>query len=628
MQENKVTILNDIEHALLRAPMYIGAITPQKIRRPFIKDNQLFIDEIEYVPGLFKLMREVLDNSIDEYLRTQGNYANEINVIIDDKKFIVEDNGRGIPIKPAYDSQGNEVPDSLMPLNAWTNLKAGSNFDDSNTENKSIGQNGVGASLATIFSKEFIGETDDGEKYFKLVAKNNMADVKYDISRSKKNGTKVTFKPDLKRFSLDKIDEIYHDLIYFDMIFLSITYPDIKFKFNKKLIKINNLMQFNKEYLGGVFNIFEGENVSLAIGPAEHYEFIHFVNGINVYEGGSTLDYIEKRILNPVYDKLTQRHKNLKFNDFKSKIFSISILRNIPNPRFTNQMKTCSTNTASQFPKIAEEILEIGKSRYIDKIYKDKNIIQPIIDLYKAKELILDKKEIDKTLKKIKTPVKYWKASKEKKYFIISEGDSAIGSITNGVGRDFYGFYPIKGKTSNVLKDPKKIKADKELMEIAKILGITFDIEQTELEYDSLVIASDADFDGFHIQILLISYFFAVIPEVIKNKKLFRFLTPIVIIYKKDKIHKLIFSIKELKEFEKSNTTTGLYYDYKKGLGSLTEEEWDYLFEQYKFEDLLENIVIESEEDIDILLKWMQEDREFRKKIINENINYFDIENA
>jgi len=629
MQENKIIKLNDIEHALLRAPMYIGAITPQKIKRPIIvssEDHQkIVIDEIEYIPGLLKLMRELLDNSIDEYLRTQGNYANKISIIIDDEKFVVEDNGRGIPIKPAYDSQGNEIPDSLMPLMAWTNLKAGSNFDDSNTSNTSIGQNGVGSSLATIFSKKFIGETDDGNKFFKVTCKNNMQDVDYKVTDSKKKmGTKVTFYPDLERFKLDKIDEIYKDLIYFDLIFLSVTYPEIQFKFNGKVIKINNLNSVNKLFFDGKLNIIESDNVSIAVGGSDTYNFIHFVNGVNAYEGGSTLEYVERRILIPVTEKLQKRYKNIKFADVRNKIFLIVVYRNIPNPRFTSQMKTATTNTPSKFPEIANEVLEIAKSRFIDKIYKDKSITGPIIDFYKAKEMVQDKKEIDKTLKKIKTPVKYWKAGKQKKYFIISEGDSAIGSIINGVGRDFYGFYPIKGKTSNVLKDPKKLKTDKELMEIAKILGIDFSGNQEKLEYENIVIGADADFDGFHINILLVSYFYMTAQTYLKTGKIHSFRTPIVVIYKNDKIDKMIFDFQELKEFEKSEEAKGCVFDYKKGLGSLTEEEWEEMFKRYSFEDLLLTFKF-TEEDEKTLLAWMQEDREYRKNIIKKNIELFDI---
>ena len=122
--------------------------------------------------------------------------------------------------------------------------------------------------------------------------------------------------------------------------------------------------------------------------------------------------------------------------------------------------------------------------------------------------MIKDKKDLVKAIKKVKKPTKYWAASKEKKYLVISEGDSAISSIINGVGRDFCGFYPIKGKTSNVIKDPRKIKSDKELLDLANILGINFDPNQKELNYDAIVIASDMDMDGSHIMSLLLSFFY------------------------------------------------------------------------------------------------------------------------
>jgi DNA gyrase/topoisomerase IV subunit B len=210
------------------------------------------------------------------------------------------------------------------------------------------------------------------------------------------------------------------------------------------------------------------------------WKFIHFINGINVFNGGKVLDYADSQIIGALTDKLQKRYPNIKRNDVKNKVIFHYVVKELPLPRFADQIKSESVNLPSQYPEIAEEVREIASSRFIDKVYKDKSITGPIIDLFKAKEAIKDKKDLEKSVKKIKRPLKYWAAQGDKKYLVISEGDSAIGSIINGVGRKGYGFYPIKGKTSNVLKDPKKLKSDKELLEISNILGIDFSNNQKE----------------------------------------------------------------------------------------------------------------------------------------------------
>jgi len=649
MQENKVTVLNDIEHALLRAPMYIGNLNPQEIKRPIIQNDKIVFGEYEYSPALLKLFRELIDNSIDEYLRTSGKYSNKIDIELNENSLMIKDNGRGIPIKPSYDSSGNEIKDSWMPLNAWTNLKAGSNFDDSNTENKTVGQNGVGASLATIFSTHFIGETCDGEKFFKVEAKNNMETVDYKITDkgSKPRGTKVLFFPDLKRFSLETIPSIYMDLLAFDLIFLSITYPDIKFKFNGYQIKINSISALNKAYFNNKLiiksiQLNDIDGIDIAIGSSEiipnshGYEFIHFINGINAYEGGKTLEYLERRLLDPIHEKLSRKYKKIRIQDVKSKMFMIGVFKGINNPRFGNQMKTYCSNTPSQFPQLTGPIMELAKSNFIDKIYKNKEITGPIIDLYKAQQLIEDGKLATKAAKKKVNNPKYWKPSKEYKYFILTEGDSAVGSIIAGVGRDDKGYFPLKGKILNVIKNNMSdILKNGEIIEIANILGIDLSkvIKQEEiksnLEYENVVIATDADADGTHITALLLTFFYKFAPDFLIEGHVKLLRTPLVIIYNKDDIVDLLFSFEDLAKFEEKAKEEGTEnkwsYKYTKGLGSLSELEWEYLYQQYSFEDLLITFKPEDENDFITLEKWMNEDRAYRKEIIKSKINQFEI---
>ena len=626
--ENKVVKLSDRTHALKRSARYLGSIVPQVIHRPTLFDNKIIFTDVKYVPAFLKIIDEFIDNSIDEALRTRFKYANKIIVKIDEKKISIEDNGRGIPVIPALDEHGKELKQT-MPELAWTELKAGSNFDD-DTDNTNIGQNGEGASLGVIFAKKFVGETDDGNKYFKITTTDNLSKKKVIIDDSKGNtGTKITYYPDLEKLNLgDKIDvNLYLNLIKFRLLYLAMTYPKIDFRLNGQLIKTRTFKDLNKEYFDGHIIFAESENVVIGISHSEEgYKFIQFINGINVYNGGEPLEYVEKRILTPLLEKLQKKYKNIKINDIKNKIVLHVVIKNMIKPRFADQIKSQCVNTASQFQEQAKEILEISKSRFIDKLYKTKEIIEPIVDLFKAKEMIQEQKAAKKATKVKRETPKYWKPAKEHKYFVLSEGDSAIGSIISAVGRDDKGYFPLKGKILNALKQPlsKLIKND-EILNIVDLMGIEWNPEQEKFSFENVVLATDADLDGYHISALLIAFFYKYAPSLLSNGNIYLFRTPIVILYKGDKIYKFIFDLKELEEFEKKSTTKNISYKYTKGLGSLSEIEWEVLFEKYSFEDLLWQIVVESENDLKKLELWMMEDREYRKQVIKENISNFNI---
>src|ERR1700757_2617291 len=141
-------ILNDIEHIRLRPNMYIGSTS--------IEQKTILIDynykEVSYVPGLFKILNELIDNSVDEFVRTEGKFANKIEVTMTDDTFTVRDNGRGIPVELVADTDGKKL---YKPVAAWTRPRAGSNFGD-DAQRVTMGMNGVGSALSNIFSKSFI----------------------------------------------------------------------------------------------------------------------------------------------------------------------------------------------------------------------------------------------------------------------------------------------------------------------------------------------------------------------------------------------------------------------------------------------------------------------------------------
>ena len=176
--------LSDEEHVLLRPHMFIGSTSKEKYTQFIINEYR----EIEYIPGLLKLVNEIIDNSVDVAIKTNFKYANKIEIDMTEDYVRVKDNGTGIPVVKVNDRDGKDV---WNPVMSWTYTKAGTNFDDTVEDvRQSIGMNGVGSTVVSIFSKKFMGETCDGTKKLILHTSNNnnLDDVK--VGRSKMN--KVT----------------------------------------------------------------------------------------------------------------------------------------------------------------------------------------------------------------------------------------------------------------------------------------------------------------------------------------------------------------------------------------------------------------------------------------------------
>ena len=616
--------LSDRTHVLKRPGRYIGSVSPVLIERPILENDVIVFKEVEYVPALIKIIREIIDNSVDAIIKYKT--GNRIDITMTDKYISVVDNACGIPVEYIKNEHG-EIIEKYAPEAVWTELKTGSNFDDNSTDTQS-GQNGEGSTLTNIFSKQFIGETDDGKHKFILKSKNNMEAIESKIEKSSgKTGTKVLFYPDLEKLHIrDSISELYQDLLKFELLFLAATYPQIDFYFNNEKINIKSFRQLYSRHYPDEVEIIETENVFVGIGKSEDsWQFIHFVNGLNVFNGGTVIEYAEKYVINSLFELIQKRKlKNITKADIKNKLCFHLCVKEMPLPRFADQIKSKCINLPKQFPEIARQIRDISTSRFIERTYKNKKIIQPIIDLYKAKQLVAEKKNLKKMIKSSKISSKYWSAIKEKKYLIITEGDSAVGSILDGLGREEYGFFPIKGKVSNVIKTPKALQSDKELLEIIKIMNF-LDATNSDYTYENIVIASDADVDGSHICSLLTAFIFKVAPDLLENNKVYRFLTPVIVAYKSNKIEKFFFNFNEYKEYA-ANPPRGIKYEYKKGLGSLEESEWKYLFSNYKFEDLLVSLAVQDEEDIDVLDAWMNEDREYRKNAIKNRLPHFSLD--
>lgn len=466
---NDIKKLTDREHILLRPSMYIGGIDLTKINDFIIDNGKVEYKQIEYVPGLIKIINEIIDNSVDASIRTNFKCGKNISIKITDDTVSVTDDGTGIPVKKSGEH--------YMPELAWGHTRSGSNFQDD--ENRlTLGLNGVGAACTNIWSKYFKGVTCDGSKKYTYISKNNAESFTENISQSNITGTTVEFKPDLGRFKIEKIDDTHKNVIFQRLQNLAISYPEINFKFNNKSINFKTFKNYVSLF-GENFELYENENIKIGVLPNENDDFKHFsfVNGLKIPDGGTHIDVIASNVTNIIRDKLIKKYKSIKPGDIKNKLMLVVFVSNMKNLKFNSQSKEKLTNSVGEFNNHAKI-----DYKFVEKILKNKTIMDSIIDVYKIKEELEAKKamkSVEKN-KKIKSE-KYFRATKECKYLCICEGQSAYGGIAKLIGNSNVSYYILKGKPLNSFEiTPQKLAANKELSELYQIIKneITFkDIE-------------------------------------------------------------------------------------------------------------------------------------------------------
>ena len=567
----KLIKLSDRDHVLTVPGRYIGSILPITTNLFMLESDKIVRKEVTYVPSIVKLVKEVLDNAVDEAVRTNFKYANKIKInLSEDGTITIWDNGRGIN----HDNDG--------PLLAWANLRAGTNFNKDG--NKTIGQNGEGACLTNIFSTYFKGVTSDGEVKTELISVNNMENVEVTSRNNKAQFTEVSFKLDFKRLSVTGLEEVYRKIIEFDIFNFNFIYPEIAFYFNEvrvpnvSLSKYMSMFSDNMEYVS--------ENgITVGVAPSEVEQFYFNVNGNNAFRGGNALDYIVNNVVYKLKDKIKL---NLKPQDIKNRLCFVVIYKDMINPRYDDQIKSFCNNT--NFSK------DINLDNLVYKVYRNKNIIDPIVNFFKAVESMNHAKILEK--KERISDEKYLAATKSKDYLLICEGDSAGNAIAHALGRSNLGYYKLKGVPANLLEG--KITDSEELLKVYKIIK--------QEEYKHVVFATDQDLDGFHIRFLLTVFAYKMFPDEINSGRFMFLQTPLMLV--KDKKGNIV---KYLYRFEETSDTKYTYH-YKKGLGSWKVDEIRWVRDNAEIFFKISNIKEE------VLNDWGMKSRaDVRKVLISKN---------
>ena len=612
-------VLSDIDHCLIRPGMYLGSVVLTESERWIYskEENRFHYGKVMLVPALLKYVSELIDNSIDVAIDTDFKFSTKIEVNITDKSVEVIDNGIGIPCVPPKDSLF-DTPESTCACLAWTKLKSGTSFGENRNK---IGTNGVGASCCAVFSKLFIGESDDGKLRQTITCRNNLSSIEASKPKksSGKSGCRVYCEPDLKRFGLEKIDQTHKDAIYQRLVNLSMSFPKIHFHYNGRMVKTND--KKIAEMFSDNIILESSDNATIGVFPNEYDEFKFYstVNGIDTIRGGTHIDVVSNEICTRVRDKLVKKYKSIRPGDIKNKICLVVFFTGFLNPEFDSQTKESISNSVSSVNKHLS-----GKIDFDDmakKILKNDAIINPIIETFKIKEELKAKSEL-KSVKKIKVKSdKYFPGIGQKKYLFLVEGLSACGGILKCLGRNGMYYYALRGLPLNAYDSSiQKIAANQEVKDVLNILNLDLSKkdQKQEIEFEKIVIATDADIDGINLASMLFGWWYRMCPNLYPEHKIYKLKTPIVILKdSKDKIGGWFYTFDEFKIWEKTNKDTKLKVIYLKGLGSLETSDLDHIIAKDGFDSLLEEYTLDDRSK-EYFQNWLGPDPVPRKKYLKE----------
>lgn len=593
-------VLTDREHALHRSDVYIGSV----IAEPMVSIINFIYCTKNVVPALIKCVEEIYQNSIDEHIRTNGEFAKNIDISITDTlegvEIIVKDDGRGIPL--------DKINDSYRPVLAWTELRAGSNFDDS--KRVGAGTNGMGAALVNIFSSSFIGTTCDGKNKLTLICSDNMVNIKHHITTSKDRGTTVAFIPDLSRFGLTEFDDDHLEVIQDRIFNLAILYPTINFIFNGNKVVIKNLKQVAKNFHHAAIP-YEQEKISMVFAPSgadEEFRCLSYVNGIYVKNGGAHVDYVMNKVIENLRGVIKKKHKiDVLPNQIRQHMLFASWVQGFPALRFDSQSKERIKNSVAD---VSAYFNEVDFDKISKQILATPEIVDPMIAsiLYKiemAEKLALTKKQKAATKVSIVDHIAATDPNPENRMLLICEGDSAIGYLISVRDAKAIGGYPIRGKLKNVRDmKPIDIMKNKEIVELLSIIGLEIGKPAINLNYGKICVFTDRDLDGEHIFALLLNLF-SLWPELFDDKRICRMLSPLYHCTK-GKQTKSFYNKAEFDAFD----SKGWSVEYFKGLGTMSEEVYSDCVNNPQLEviiaDDLDKLEMAFGDDSDRRKKWMQ----------------------
>ena len=600
--EDNIRSLDWKEHIRMRPGMYIGKLG----------------DGSSADDGIYILLKEVIDNCIDEFVMGAGK---TIEISVQNQRVIVRDYGRGIPL--------GKVVDVVSKMNT------GGKYD-TRAFKKSVGLNGVGTKAVNALSSNFrVESTRDGKSKSAEFEQGNLVNEEELDETSRRRGTKVTFIPDELIFKNYKFRSEYIEKMLKNYVYLN---PGLTIVFNgEKFYSENGLADLLSDSINEDDRLYpiihlRGNDIEVAIthSKSQYSEEYHsFVNGQNTSQGGTHQSAFREALVKTIREFYG---KNFEASDVRKSVVSAISIK-VMEPVFESQTKTKlgSTDMGGELPTVRTYINDFLKTQldnYLHKNPETADALQRKIlqaererkELSGIRKLAKDRaKKASLHNKKLRDCRIHLQDSKKERYLestlFITEGDSASGSITKSRDVNTQAVFSLKGKPLNSYGLTKKIVYENEEF---NLLQAALNIEESmeDLRYNNIVIATDADVDGMHIRLLLITFFLQFFPELIKDNHLYILQTPLFRVRNKKET---IYCYSEYERQQAVEKLSGKAEITRfKGLGEISPDE----FKNFIGDDIrLDPVMLDKEMSIEELLSfYMGKNTPDRQEFIIDNL--------
>lgn len=604
--EDQVRTLEWNEHIQTRPGMYIGKLG----------------DGASQDDGIYVLIKEIIDNSIDEYVM---GFGRRIDITIDEKTVSVRDYGRGIPL--------GKVIECVSRINTGAKY-------DSTAFKKSVGLNGVGSKAVNALSEYFkVQSIRDGKSKIAEFSRGILIKDYPEMDTDERNGTLVTFTPDATLFGNFHFIPEYVEKLLWNYVFLnnglSIYYNGERFFAKNGLLDLLE-RNINGDALYPIIHITEGDFEFAFTHLSNQWgeEYHSFVNGQNTTQGGTHQAAFREAIVKTIREFFK---KDFEPGDVRASIAAALSIK-IQEPVFESQTKT---KLGSQYMEpngqtVRNYVIDVVKRKLDDYLHMNPQtadaIYQKILSSEKErKEIAGIKKLARESVKKVSLHNKklrdcriHYNQNHERRLettLFITEGDSASGSITKSRDVNTQAVFSLKGKPLNSYGMTKKVVYENEEFNLLQsALNIDEDLEN--LRYNNIVIATDADVDGMHIRLLLLTFFLQFYPDLIKAGHLYILQTPLFRV--RNKKETIYCYSEEERQSAISKLGTNPEITRFKGLGEISPDEFKHFIGTSM---RLDPVMLRKGQPIkEILDFYMGKNTPDRQQFIISNLRYDEID--
>lgn len=598
--DSNIITLEGLEHVRRRPGMYIGKLG----------------DGSHADDGIYVLLKEVLDNCVDEFRMGAGK---QINVTVHDKYVEVRDYGRGIPLGKMID--------------AVSIMNTGGKYD-SKAFKKSVGLNGVGTKAVNALSNKFIVQSfRDGQTRRAEFEKGKITSETGIIEdNTSERGTYIYFEPDDTMFEKYKYNEDFIETMLRNYAYLN---TGLTIRFNdKKISSKNGLLDLLNENITAdmLYPIIhlKGEDIEIAFTHTDQYgeEYYSFVNGQHTTHGGTHQSAFREAVGRTIKEFY---NKNMELTDIRNGIVA-AVAISVEEPVFESQTKTKlgsrdMSKDGISINKFISDFLKKELDNYLHRNAETSNImLQKIQDSEKERKAIAGVTKLarerakkvnlhNKKLRDCRLHYNDTKGNVEDTCIFITEGDSASGSITKSRDVNTQAVFSLRGKPLNSYGLTKKIVYENEEF---NLLQAALNIEEgiDGLRYNKVIVATDADVDGMHIRLLLITFFLQFFPDLIKKGHVYILQTPLFRVRNKKETIYCYSEEERVQAIAKLGANPEI--TRFKGLGEISPDE----FKHFIGKDIrLDQVTLKKEDAVgDLLSFYMGKNTSERQNFIIENL--------